>query len=197
MSRARLGFCASVAVIAAAIADPLVEFGSNAGWFGPGSFTDRSNLDVVPSLLAGVALLVIFFARRARALLAGRLPGRARELIPVAAVMQMGVLYVMETAEQYATAGHLLGGTIWLGGPIPISLSIHVAVCIAVTAALLSLRRVLAETALRAIAFIVAIVSPSASNPQPLAAREAARLCAKIRFPALGTIGERAPPATA
>ncbi len=35
----RWGFCAALAVISATIADPLVEFASNAGCFGRGSFT--------------------------------------------------------------------------------------------------------------------------------------------------------------
>jgi hypothetical protein len=48
-----LGLCS--AVLAAAIADPLVEFASNAGWFGPGNFTDRSNLDVGPVFALGIA----------------------------------------------------------------------------------------------------------------------------------------------
>ena len=54
--------------MAAAIADPLVEFASNAGWFGAGNFTDHSNLDVVPALFAGVALLrnCIWFDEPAR-----------------------------------------------------------------------------------------------------------------------------------
>jgi hypothetical protein len=198
MSRARLGFCASVAVIAAAIADPLIEFASNAGWFGAGSFTDRSNLDVVPALLAGVVLLGIFLARKARALLTDRrLPGRARELVPIALALQICVLYVMETAEQFVTAGHALGPTVWLGGPVLVSLTVHAVVCAAVTAAILRLRRVLAETALRAIAFIASIVKRTGQNARPLAMRPVARVRAKARLPILCTIGERAPPAAA
>ena len=36
------------------------------GWFGRGSFTDHSNLDVVPALLAGVALMTLYLFRKAR-----------------------------------------------------------------------------------------------------------------------------------
>lgn len=198
MSRARLGFCASVAVIAAAIADPLIEFASNAGWFGAGSFTDRSNLDVVPALLAGVVLLGIFFARKARALVANRhLPGRARELVPIALALQICVLYVMETAEQLVTVGHTLGPTVWLGGPAIVSLAIHAVVCVTVTAAILRLRRALAETALRAIAFVASIVKRTAAGAPPLSTRPLARVRARARLPVLCTIGERSPPAAA
>src|SRR5208283_1357179 len=46
-------FCGTVAILAAALADPLVEFASNAGLFGGGAFTDHSMLDVLPALIAG------------------------------------------------------------------------------------------------------------------------------------------------
>jgi hypothetical protein len=42
----RAWFCLAAALVAASITDPLVEFASNSGMFGPGSFTDHSNQDV-------------------------------------------------------------------------------------------------------------------------------------------------------
>ena len=62
----RLWYCAATAIIAAAIADPCVEFASNSGWFGPGRFTDRSNLDVVPALLVGLAVIACYVGMRIR-----------------------------------------------------------------------------------------------------------------------------------
>ena len=76
-----LGLCA--AVLAAAIADPLVECASNAGWFGPGNFTDRSNLDVGPVFALGIATLALYLVRRARVLAArGSSPGAAMSFVP-------------------------------------------------------------------------------------------------------------------
>jgi hypothetical protein len=38
----------------------MVEFGANSGLFGPGTFTDHSNLYVAPALITGLALTVAF-----------------------------------------------------------------------------------------------------------------------------------------
>jgi hypothetical protein len=124
----------AVAVIAAAVADPIVEFASNAGWFGPGNFTDRSNLDVFPALVVGLGALALYLIGRAPAILAGTaLPRRLVSLVPAIFVLQIAVLYVMETAEQFIVGGHTLGPVVWLGGPITASLAIHAALCVTVT----------------------------------------------------------------
>src|SRR5215469_9937216 len=77
----RIWFCLGVATIAAAIADPLVEFASNAHCFGPGRFTDHSNLDVLPALAAGGLLLAAYFGMKIRTGLAhaGTAPNLFRE----------------------------------------------------------------------------------------------------------------------
>jgi hypothetical protein len=137
-------FCLTVAVIAAAIADPLVEAASNAGWFGRGDFTDHSNADVVPALTIGSILVLLYVASRVRRALAGRrrirsdlvsharrlLAGKIVALLPIAFALQMLVLFAMESAEQFATSGHLLGPTIWLGGPAIVSLCAHALACL-------------------------------------------------------------------
>ncbi len=195
ISFARLGFCVPVAVIAAAIADPIVEFGSNAGWFGAGSFTDRSNIDVAPALLAGIALLVILVVRGAHAIVSGSAAdGRNLGSLPWIFALQILTLFGMETAEQFVVFGHALGPTIWLGAPPPISLAVHAAVCLAVTYAIVRSRRTLAATTLRVIALIEAIARFSARVPLPEFTRRFAVACFAILLPVFCTIGERAPP---
>ena len=62
----RFWFCLAAAVIAAAIADPVVEFASNHGAFGAGNFTDHSSLDVVPALIAGLIAAALAVGLRVR-----------------------------------------------------------------------------------------------------------------------------------
>jgi hypothetical protein len=195
MSRAVFGFYFAIAVISAAIADPLVECASNAGWFGPGSFTDRSNLDVVPALLAGIALLALFMLRKARAVLTEcEFPRGSTALLPSIFILQMLTLYVMETTEQLLTSGHLLGPTIWLGAPPPISLAAHATVCVAVTYAIVRSRRALAATTLRVVRLIAAIATFAPKPTSALAVRRFNNGCFKPFSPVLCTVGERAPP---
>jgi hypothetical protein len=182
-------------VIAASIADPVVECASNAGWFGPGNFTDRSNLDVGPALAIGLAILVLFLLGRARSLLAGiELPRRIAGLLPSIFALQLASLFVMETTEQLAVRGHLLGPAIWLGGPILASLTIHALFCTAVTLCLARSARRLAATTLRVIAMIAAIARIAAQAPNVLAPRPIAELWLEDLSPLLCRIGERAPP---
>jgi hypothetical protein len=193
----RLGFCLAVAVIAAAIADPIVEYASNAGCFGAGNFTDHSTLDVVPALLAGVALFGFYLVRKARALVADRGSERLSGLLPTALALQMLVLYVMETSEQLVVWHHTLGPTVWLGAPAPISIALHALVCVGVVLAVRRSRRVLAATTLRVIALIQAIATLPVKLEKPLPAHRAAPLQIKVLLPVLSAVGVRAPPVTA
>lgn len=181
--------------MAAAIADPIVEFASNAGWFGPGNFTDRSNLDVFPALAAGLLLLVLYLVRAAPALLAGeiRSSGIVARL-PLIFATQIAVLFAMESAEQLAVHGAILGPTIWLGGPLFISLGFHAAVCVALTSWLSRSSPRLAATALRVIALIKAIGTLAAHAPGAPAPQRFGERCVARRAPVVGPAGERAPP---
>src|SRR5262249_25040176 len=60
----RLWFSLAVAVIASAIADPLLEAASNAGIFGNAHYTDHSNLDVLPALAVGLVAVAIHVGLR-------------------------------------------------------------------------------------------------------------------------------------
>jgi hypothetical protein len=204
----RFGFCTAIAVIAAAIADPLVEFASNAGWFGPGLFTDHSNLDVAPALIIGVLLLAAYLVLKARAALANG-SGRDRDLwreaghalgsgvwrlMPAIFGLQMLTLYAMETAEQYAVWGHSLGPTIWLGGPLPVSLAVHAIICAAVAVTIARWVRALTATTLRFIRLIRALATFAPQPAGSLASRRRDSISFRRPAPVLCRIGERAPP---
>src|SRR5579884_4132378 len=138
---ARSLFCLAAAVTAAALADPLVEALSNRGVFGAGRFTDQSNADVGPALLAGLFFAALFVAglvrrallRATRAAIASRSTLR---FFPATLALQIATLYGTETLEQLVVKGHLLGGTVWLGGPLGASLLLHAAVGLVVLAVL-------------------------------------------------------------
>lgn len=125
----------AVAVIAAAAADPIVESLSNAGTFG-GHYADNNHLSVIPALFVGGILAIVTLALdswsasrasddwlvEAAKSFSGRAPGRD---LPCVFLMQLLALFLMESAEQFAFGGKLLGGTAWLGGPILFSLIVH------------------------------------------------------------------------
>ena len=194
----RLLFALAVAIIAAAIADPLLEGASNAGIFGPGSFTDHSNLDVVPAVIAGVMLLAVHVGFKARGMLL-RESSRALEtgtsrLLPAAFAIQLLVLYVMETSEQFVTLGHTLGGTVWLGAPVIVSFIVHAITCVLVATVLARAVRTLAKAAVRIVRLVRALAARPAQPPRPVFGRDV-DLAVFARYrPVLGRIGERAPP---
>jgi hypothetical protein len=207
-SSIRIWFCLAVAVLAAAVADPLIEWASNAGLFGPGNFTDHSNLDVLPALFAGTAFVALYLALRVRALLVNpgkpapafvrvsndALAGSIGGLLPLTFVFQILTVFLMETTEQFAVLGHGLGGTIWLGAPILVSLALHAAACAIGAIVVAYAVRVLAATTLRIIRLVRALMAfPLRGTPS------IARRCASIEYlndsrPVLCRIGERAPP---
>lgn len=178
-----------------------MEFASNAGLFGRGQFTDRSNLDVVPALAIGALLVIVYTAIRARAMLVDlrsserALEGNVLRLIPLAFGLQMSVLFAMETLEQIVVRGHALGGSIWLGGPAPISLLVHATVCALVAVVIAQSVRSLARVAVATIRHVRAVACRPLQPTRPIALREL-DFAAFARFaPLLARLGERAPPA--
>jgi hypothetical protein len=191
-----LRLCLGAGAIAAAIADPIVELSSNAGWFGHGQFTDRSNLDVVPSLLTGIGLLVLYLITKAGVLAAERSLARSiLRRLPAIFVLQILTLFVMETLEQLVVYGHLLGSAVWLGGPLPISLAIHAAICVAVTFAIARSARKLAVTTLRVIRLMRALETFFVHSAGVVASYRPRTVCLNEFLRALRRVGERAPPA--
>lgn len=199
-SSIRFWFALIVAVIAASFTDPLLEFASNRGLFGPGRFTDHSTIDVVPAALIGSVLLAGYVAIKARAMLLDlrapdrALDGRISGLLPLAFALQMGVLYAMETIEQIIVTGHTLGATVWLGAPPAISLVVHAIVCAIVGVILARCVRSLADAAVAAIRLVRALTSRPVQPSGPIALRERGLIVINRFGPSLGRIGERAPP---
>lgn len=201
----RFWFCLAVATIAAAIADPMVEYASNAGWFGPGRFTDHSNGDVIPALLAGLLLVGIFAALKVRADIGGAKTNVFRAfdracgpalvgLLPFAYALQLIALYVMESCEQMVLWGHLGSATLWLGAPVIVSLSVHAIICVAVAFAAAKLVNLFGATTLRVIRLIRSLACSARLVPQVPAKRTLGTVTFERLVLANRGIGERAPP---
>ncbi len=198
LSRQERAFCATVAVLAAALADPCLEFASNAGWFGSGRFTDRSMADVAPTLLFGALFLVaqllgIFRRAYIRLRLDEPLRRPLARLLPIVFTLQLVLLFLIESIEQRVVYGHFLGGELWLGAPILIALVVH-ALFTACMAFLIALT--LREFARRAPALAAAVRLRRVRNAPLAIALRRAFAVASARFSehTLGSIGKRAPP---
>jgi hypothetical protein len=193
----RTWFCVTAALVAAALANPLVEFVSNGGLFGACGCTDRSNVDVLPTisvgLLAGLSYLYLrvqhAFARDARPV-SLNLP----RLIPAIFALQILVLFTMETLEQIVVRGHALSGTTWLGGPLPISLAVHAATCLIATLLLARVLGAITRTAVRIVGLILRSSVVPARGPRKMFARFRYPASFRRPGPLRCRIGERAPP---
>jgi hypothetical protein len=194
-------------MVAAAIVDPLVEFASNAGWFGPGTFTDRSNLDVVPALALGTLFVGVQIVARIYRTGCGErcgpafwrasdeaLSGGIGRLLPAAFALQICALFAMETAEQFAVYGHGLGGIVWLGGPAAMSLGAHLVACVAVAYGIARLVRALARAAALVLNLLSSAPFGGATPPVATACRRGDAFTGTKSLRALRGSGERAPP---
>jgi len=156
-NRSRLPSLTAVALIGAALGDPLIESISNTGVFGRG-YTDNNHLSIVPVLVLAVLFACEILAARgltmwrqgARAPLdqlrkvASRMGGGSLlHDLPVVLGMQLTAVFLMENAEQIAVGGGFVGGTAWLGAPVAISLLGHVLVALGCTALLRRVMRTL------------------------------------------------------
>jgi hypothetical protein len=186
-------FCLVAAFSAATFADPLVEAASNAGAFGRGTFTDHSNLDVLPALVASAVLALLYVFLRARPLVAPKSFGFVR-LLPAIFGAQLAVLYGMETVEQIVVAGHPLGGSIWLGAPAVIGLALHGVACILTSYALARGLDALTRAAVDIALFVRAIFLRMPSvRPSALRFRVDPPATARMH-PLASRSGKRAPP---
>ncbi len=197
-SRQERAFCLTVAVLAAALADPCLEFASNAGWFGAGRFTDRSMADVLPTLLFGALFLVaqllwIFRHACAHRRLDAPLRRPLAALLPRIFILQIALLFVIESTEQRVVLGKFLGGTLWLGAPVPLALAVH---ALFATGIALLVATALREFARRAPALAAAVRSRF-ENAIPRATGTRRRFLTAFAAPpdvVFGATGERAPP---
>jgi hypothetical protein len=201
-------FCLAAAVTVAAAIDPAMEWLSNRGLFGPGQLTDRSNLDVIPALLAGFVFSLLVVAGLVRRAIGGRayapdwlrrcaVAGDERAvvtLLPAIFALQLFVLWAMETLEQFVVAGHPLGGTIWLGGPIAVSLAFHAAGCLTFTGILSLTLRWSAQTIVQVVTLIRRLCSRLAPlrTARPVRALEIP--ASRFLAPIIARLNGRAPP---
>jgi hypothetical protein len=207
----RYPFLIAVALISAAIGDALVETLSNNGIFGLG-YHDNDHSSVIPVLVSGTLLTIVILAGRCRAMFrrasrlrrgdwivdaarcfAERSPSRD---IPCVLAMQFAALFAMESVEQISLAGHVSGGTVWLGGPIEVSIAIHSAIGCALTLGLATLVRSLRHT-LRALvrdaidAFV--LLTACSTDHVVFNGRDRGSV-ARVEAPHVRELGGRAPP---
>jgi hypothetical protein len=201
-------FSLAAAVTAAALVDPMTEWIANKGLFGPRNFTDHINLDVVPALVIGLAFAIAFvlaLVRRTMSPTARYAPdwlrrfagaNRARSalrLLPAIFVLQLLMLWSMETSEQLVVFGRPLGGMIWLGGPVFTSLLLHAAGCVVVTWLLSKAVRWSAETIVEVVRLVRHILRDVAADPA--ATRSYVEIaCTAPKKPILARLSGRAPP---
>jgi hypothetical protein len=201
-------FCLTAAIAAAAVTDPSVEGLANRGAFGPGVFTDHSNIDVAPALIAGFLFALALIAGLVRRMLCrgvGRAPDWLRtpaivartplvRLVPGIFALQLLVLWSMETLEQIAVAGHPLAGTIWLGGPVLISLIFHAVGCLAVTWLLARTLRWSAQTIVAVVRFVRRLFYERAPARAARRSRTVEVAAARFFEALLARLNGRAPP---
>jgi hypothetical protein len=194
----RLPFLVAVALVAAALADPIVESIANAGTFGPG-YADNTHLGVIPTVVLGAILAAEIAAVRGIALLRGFASApRAFSLgdMPIVFALQLATLFALESGEQLVVDGHLAGGLVWLGGPVAFSLLVHAAMGVACTFVLGALVRAIA----RAFASVVRTVLDllwtlqRARHAADLRSRDGDAPVPRAQAPHVRQIGGRAPP---
>ena len=205
----RLPYLIAIALVAAAVGDPLVESIANSGVFGS-AYHDGNQLSVVPTLVVALALALWLACRRAVAVWRrsrdvrsdwvievaqrGRTGSPLRDL-PLVFAAQLVAVFAMEAVEQLVTGAPLETGLSWLGGPVAFSLAVHALICVALTLALARLCVAIAGTVdsivRAAVAFVLAFTQPAV--PVRFVAR---RLASRPRAqaPHVRQIGGRAPP---
>jgi hypothetical protein len=137
----RIPLLTTVAIVAAAFADPVVESISNTGLVG-GSYDDNNHVSIIPTVVLA-ALLVLLIAGVRCVDLSRRAGSSPRptwlaELarnysvsatprdLPVVVGFQLAALYIMESSEQVLRGGGFaVWDPTWLGGPIWFSLGVH------------------------------------------------------------------------
>lgn len=203
-----LWFALTVAFVAAAIADPLVEAVSNAGVFGSQTLTDHSSFDVIPMLVVGFAGAFLWTLLQVKRLLSGansKAPWIQRSALalddrtvaafyPAIFVSQIGILLGMETLEQLIVRGHVLGPLVWLGGPIAFSLATHAAISLAVAATLQRILLRCSAAIVHVVRFITRLFTLLAPRSVVSFARSTESFGSRILAPLPCRIGERAPP---
>ena len=200
-------FVCLVALLAAAFGDALVEGLSNAGILWHGQYTDQSSLDLLPALIAVIAIALLVGRSVKQQIRATGLPARtlivstSRALIPneiasalpVTFTLQLSILFSMETIEQIVVYGHDFGGTLWLGGPIAVSLLIHALFAVACAFLLSGALRALTNALIRVVRCIFARYVELVRTGQVETLRST-RECAAPQLIISASIAGRGPP---
>ncbi|HTZ55787.1 MAG TPA: hypothetical protein VMB20_12055 [Candidatus Acidoferrum sp.] len=199
----------ATALVAAAIADPLVETIANTGMLGRG-YSDNDHTSVLPTLIAGAALLLVVIVARCFRLLHRASAyrrwavGVARHIaarpsladLPYILSLQFVALFAMESSEQFLRDGRLLGGAAWLGGPIWFSVFMHVLIgwicTMLVARAMRSIVRRCA--ALVSIALDLILCAFKRSNTARFTRRRDVSIRCRAQTFDVRQLGERAPP---
>ncbi len=187
-------FCLVAALTAASCADPLLEAASNAGLFGRGTFTDNSNADVGPALAIALCFAIVYLASRLREGAPGSVPTRAWRLFPAIFLAQIATVYVMESCEQLAIYGHLLGPAIWLGAPVAIALGVHALFGVLALAGLAALLDAIYGSTIRLIRHLRILATRPRGTGRPARLPIASTPPRTHAWYALTRLGERAPP---
>lgn len=189
------------------MADLLIEGLANRGVFGHARYTDGSDAVNGPvAVLGAIFLLRFLYLRVRRALFAGEAgpaaasaaghapaPAAIASRLGMIFVVQIGALWVMETYEQFAVVGHGFGGTVWLGGPVAMSLAIHLLVCVVTAFSARAVLRALEPRALRLLRALLALLGTVGTAHRPRFSRGLAPVIVLPYF-VLCRIGVRAPP---
>ena len=115
-------------------------------------------------------------------------------MLPSVFAMQMAALFCMETLEQIAVTGHPFGGSIWLGGPVAVSLFAHLLACATFVWALSAALQWSTRRIVRIVRYAIEILRKLFERTQP------PRLCTHVvilpKFiePYLRDLQGRAPP---
>jgi hypothetical protein len=205
-------FVAAAALLAAVLADAVVEGLSNAAVFWRGQYTDGSSVDLLPVFLIAVLALGLTLYLWLRLEARGKRPS-ARSLIlstarvlcrrqilrvlPLIFLLQIVVLLVMETTEQVVVYGHTFGGTVWLGGPVAVSLLIHAVFSVVCAFSISSALGALAKAVLRVVSSILTRYIARTRTRPTTALRLEPPLCSLTLGVTRSAVQRRGPPLSA
>jgi hypothetical protein len=203
----RVVFACSAALLAATAGDAALEGISNAGILWHGHYTDRSSLNLLPAFLVAalaivttLCLLVRRQAREAGASMRSLLLSSSRSLakqdvvrlLPAIFLLQMLVLFSIETTEQFAVYGRCFGGTLWMGAPVVASLFGH-ALFTALSALTLSnWLHATTEVLVRIVTCMLMLLA-ALTDARPMRRLHSERICV-VQLLASAVAGERGPP---
>ena len=206
----RLPFLLAAALIAGGVGDPLVETIADTGIFGAG-YHDTNHLGVLPALVCGLVLTIeIALLRCIQAFRRDSRTSRDRLIavverfgarsaprdVPIVFILQLLVVFAIETTEQLLAGSGARSALEWLGGPIAFSLGVHALLALVITIVLASLARAIAATLLSLvrIAFAFIAMQPARGGAAPLHQWLDGGFGRRRQSPRACRVGGRAPP---